>query len=100
MSLRELLSLFESGQALSLAQISRKFGIEQGVLESMLDFWVRKGKLRLSPYNGCAECGQNHVCPLGAALPRRYELATGDDVPIPSCWLSTPAYEDQFSRSG
>jgi hypothetical protein len=87
--LREVLSAFESGQAKSITQMSLQFDINPALLESMLEFWVRKGRLRHSAYSGCAECGANHSCPILVALPRRYELVTSQPAAcrhtIPCC---------------
>ncbi len=71
-SLREVLAVFESSPApLSVEAAARQLSVERGILESMVEFWVRKGKLR--PVN-CATCGLNGSCPLLARIPLMYEV--------------------------
>lgn len=85
MNLRDVLTLFEAGKPVSLAQMARDCDVEPSALEGMLDFWVRKGKLRESAYTNCADCGVHHACPVGMALPKRYELVTGDAPASGAC---------------
>jgi hypothetical protein len=90
MNLRDVLTKFEAGKPLSLAQMARDFEVEQSALEGMIDFWVRKGKLRESAYTNCADCGISHACPVGMALPKRYELVVGTPVAEAACPHCTP----------
>lgn len=82
--LREVLATFETGRAHSIQQLSDELGTDAGVLESMLEFWVRKGRLRHAGYSNCAECGVGHACAMRTVQPRRYELATGTSAG-PTC---------------
>jgi hypothetical protein len=79
MQLRLVLNAFEQGRALSLTQLSRRLGIEPGALEGMLQFWVKKGKLREVGLQGCTTCGARGGCPILIATARRYELVNGSD---------------------
>lgn len=68
---------------LSVGQMAREMQIEPGVLHGMIDYWVRKGKLR--EVNGvgsaCTSCGVKGACPFVVALPRYYEVVREDDAP-------------------
>jgi hypothetical protein len=76
-TLRQVLQQFEQSQgAVSLPQMAHTLGIERGMLQNMIDFWVRKGKLREVGAPVCATCGSASACPFIVALPRCYELAT------------------------
>ena len=44
---------------ISLEQLSKQLGVERAVLEDMISFWVRKGRLRDSSMMG------KHACPTG-----------------------------------
>jgi hypothetical protein len=66
--LRDVLRAFEQAQGpISLDDLSRQLGVDRGTLEAMLDFWVRKGRLRRanpsqSP-DGCTACSAASGCP-------------------------------------
>ncbi len=78
-TLRQVLEQFEQTQtAVSLPQMARALGIERGMLQTMIDYWVRKGKLREVGAPVCQTCGSASGCPFIVALPRCYELATAD----------------------
>jgi hypothetical protein len=67
--LREVLRAFEQAQGpMSLDDLSRQLGVDRGTLEAMLDFWVRKGRLReANPSqlpDGCTACSAASGCPL------------------------------------
>jgi hypothetical protein len=89
--LRQVLNFFEdAGASLTVNQVARELDIAPGMLEGMIDHWVRKGKLRqTSNTMHCATCGGASGCPFVMAMPRSYELATGDDdsrtTPPTSC---------------
>ena len=61
----------------SLRDLSRRLEIEPSALAGMLDFLVRKGRLRASGGDtppDCGSCGQRGACPFVVALPRSYAL--------------------------
>jgi hypothetical protein len=72
----------QAGGPLSLRSLSRDLSIEPAALEGMVDFWVRKGRLRVQDggaeacsAGGCGGCNAGpDGCPLMLHLPRRYEL--------------------------
>ncbi|MBN1286765.1 MAG: hypothetical protein JXB47_15305 [Anaerolineae bacterium] len=76
-TLQQVLDIFEqnTGRPLSVRQVAQALDIEMGMLESMLHYWVRKGKLREvgGDAAGCAGCGASGGCLLAAHLPKCYE---------------------------
>jgi hypothetical protein len=74
--LRDVLAAFERGEAMSLAQLARNLGVEAVVLDTMIQFWVRKGKIREVCSEGahCEKCGCHSECSINTTIPRRYEL--------------------------
>lgn len=88
--LREVLNHFDGQTApLSINRLARDMGVTPGVLHGMIDYWVRKGKLRevTSTTDGCTTCGVKNGCPFIVHLPRYYELVReGDDDNVaPPC---------------
>lgn len=76
--LRQVLTYFEEGQeTVSLNQMAQKLGIERPLLEGMIDYWVKRGKLREVGATACQTCGSTSHCPFVMTLPRRYELVRG-----------------------
>jgi hypothetical protein len=87
--LREVLHLVETAEGpISLADISRQLGIDRGVLDGMLNYWVRKGELLVDNRStsachvSCAEagcrcgsCNGAAGCPFMARLPKSYVAA-------------------------
>ncbi len=90
-SLRAILNAFENkNTALSLGQLSRELDIAPAMLDSMIDYWVRKGRLREAAQTSqCTTCGSVKGCPFILKMPRMYELATmnasSDNEPPCSC---------------
>jgi hypothetical protein len=87
MVLKQVLQEIESSHGpLSLDDLSRQLGVERGALEGMIDFWVRKGRLKedyavaLQGLCPGAECGS--ACPGAEScqwvtnLPRSFSLLT------------------------
>lgn len=75
-ALRRFLSLFEeSSGALSVRDLAQELGVSPERVEGMVDFWVRKGRIRVSSsLVDCGSCGERGTCPLAFGLPRTYEL--------------------------
>jgi len=88
-TLRTVLQAFERAETpLSLGQLAVELSVAPGLLEGMIDFWVRKGRLRESgnEASACGSCGQKGACPLVIKMPRRFELATGNAPDaVPPC---------------
>lgn len=74
--LRQVLDEFDvqTGPA-SVAEMARRLGVEPGALQGMLDYWVRKGRLRVvsSCAQSCSGCGSAKACPFVMTLPPMYE---------------------------
>ena len=96
MQLREVLTAFEQGGSMSLAEMSRRYDVDPAVLEDMIQFWVRKGRLRdACTVGGCGAChmsgscaavttatGQPHHYEPHRYEPHRYELVTEQQTAI------------------
>ncbi len=81
--LRKVLLIFENAKGpLSLTEVARTLDIEPGMLEGMLQYWVRKGKLREVAGGAliCPICNKADDCALMPDMPRRFELV-GEDTP-------------------
>jgi hypothetical protein len=88
--LREVLNRFADQNApRSIKAMAREMSLEPGILQGMIEYWVRKGKLREVNSGGdtCNTCGIKSGCPFIVALPRYYELVSEDDSAqdIPPC---------------
>lgn len=91
--LRQVLSIFENATApLSLPQIAEDLEVSQDRLESMIQHWVRKGKIRegAAALSDCETCGSNNgSCAFVVDLPRTYELAREGDGLVQLNQIST-----------
>lgn len=84
--LKQVLQTFENAdRPLSLTQMARELKVEPALLDEMIAYWVRKGKLREVAESGCAACALHDHCSPIIKLPRRYELATGRSADQPRC---------------
>lgn len=83
-TLRQVLTIFETTTApLTLPQMARELDISVERLETMLQYWVRKGKLRESSSGGgCGGCSKSGNCAHVVEMPRSYELANDSIVPL------------------
>lgn len=75
-----------SQSSLNLSDLSYKLNIERSALEGMLQFWVRKGRLRdddadlaavtstCSPPSCGGSCADMAVCPFVAKMPKTYSI--------------------------
>jgi hypothetical protein len=81
--LRQVLSIFENATApLSLPQIAKELEVSRDSLDSMIQHWVRKGKIRegAASLSDCETCSSNNgSCAYVVDLPRTYELVREDD---------------------
>jgi hypothetical protein len=87
--LQVILQEIESaGGTINLAELSRKLDVESSALEGMLEFWVRKGRLRssrqgnqfCSPNLACGgSCGGAQGCPFVIQMPQTFSLVTDDN---------------------
>ncbi len=85
-TLRQVLQSCEEARApRTLNQLARELDISPGMLEGMIDHWVRRGRLReASSGPACITCGHSASCPFIAKMPRSFELVTADDEDAPS----------------
>lgn len=81
-TLRDVLTTFEQAdRPLTVGQMARDLDLAPAMLDSMIAYWVRKGKLRVVDDNPhCGACGHAQGCPFILPMPRRYELVTADDA--------------------
>jgi hypothetical protein len=92
-TLREVLRAFETANGpLSLGDIARDLDITPGMLDGMIEYWVRKGKIR--PAAGgptCSSCSYSKsCCTYSPTMPRSYLLVTDDSVARVGCSCCTP----------
>jgi hypothetical protein len=79
--LRQVLDRFADQRTpTSLSRIAHDMGIEPGMLQGMIEYWVRKGRLREVTSGGetCNTCGIQSACPFIVAMPRYYEFVSED----------------------
>ncbi len=91
-TLRRVLEHVE-GQAgaVSLAQMSRALDVPRPLLQEMIDYWVRKGRLREAGMAACTACGSASLCPAAAFALRHYEPVTTDGADAAVCACCGPA---------
>lgn len=83
--LRQVLQTFEqANRPLSLAQMAQQLNLEPAMLEAMIGYWVRKGRVRETAAPACGSCGLRQGCAPLISLPRRYELASAESSNTPS----------------
>lgn len=90
--LRELLHLIESADGpITLSELSRLMDVDAGVIEGMLNHWVRKERLAVSggvatsccagSGGGCGSCTGVVECPFVARMPRTFSVQLNDTIP-------------------
>lgn len=74
--LQAVLTAFEEARGpISLNEMARDLEISPGMLDSLIEYWVRKGKVRAcSGGSACASC--HSTCSYSPTMPRSYELVT------------------------
>ncbi len=78
-TLRQVLNYFEDAERpLSLSLIARELQVPKAQVESMVQYWVRKGRIREVVDGGgctdCASCGVTGTCPFVMEMPRSFEV--------------------------
>ena len=77
-----LTKIGESSGAFSIQALARELDLTPERVESMLEYWVRKGKIQSSTkLTECGSCSSQGDCPFVLEMPRTYELVTGQDHP-------------------
>ena len=88
-TLRQVLNYFEgSHTALRLSTLAKELDISEAMLAEMIQYWVKKGKLREVNLDGgnCTQCHIESSCPFVVTMPRMYELVReGETTVTPSC---------------
>jgi hypothetical protein len=83
-----LQEIANANEPLSLTVLSSRLGVERGALEGMLDYWVRKGRLKDDDVHAdrrdgqgggsCGPtCGGANSCSFVAKMPKSYSLRRG-----------------------
>lgn len=74
--LRNLLTIIEeSSGAYSIQTLARELDVTPARVESMLEYWIRKGKIQPSTnLTECGSCSAQGDCPFVLEMPRTYEL--------------------------
>ena len=75
-ALRQMLEWFERNpEGISLPALARELGLSQGQAQNLVEFWVRKGRLRLAEtQTDCGCCADKNGCPILSEMPRYYEF--------------------------
>ena len=75
-----LTKIEESSGAFSIQALARELDLTPERVESMLEYWVRKGKIESSTnLTECGSCSAQGDCPFILEMPRTYELVMGQD---------------------
>ncbi len=84
-----LTEIQQASGPITINELSRRMGIDSSALQGMIDFWVRKGRLRdddalVEDEAACDTdaCGDNcfglSACPFTAKMPRSYSIPLHD----------------------
>ena len=90
-TLRQVLNHFEQQSgAVSLTAMARELNMELPMLHEMINYWVRKGRLRQVNDDACAlSCSTNSNCAKGCpfvfVMPSAYELVPLEAIAEPKC---------------
>lgn len=70
----------EADDPISLGTIAHQLEISPQRAESMLHYWIRKGRIsQISQGADCRRCGINGSCPFVIQFPTSYQLVDGDE---------------------
>ena len=74
-----LTKIEESSGAFSIQALARELDLTPERVESMLEYWVRKGKIKNSASQAeCGSCSAFSECPFILEMPKTYELVIED----------------------
>lgn len=77
-----LQTIEQADEPYTLTQLARELDLSPAMLEGMLVYWVRKGRLRETTSSpACAACSLGAGCPFVAKMPRSFEVVRDDDPP-------------------
>lgn len=78
---RVLQEIEEARGPLSLSDLAQRLQVDQGTLEGMIAFWVRKGRIDPGHVEGqscatgaCGGCAGASACPFAGPAPRTFML--------------------------
>ena len=72
---RLLKMIEESSGAFSVRALARELDVTPGRVEGMLEYWIRKGKIRVvEDLKDCGSCSVNGNCPFVVEMPLSYDL--------------------------
>ena len=75
-----LTKIEESSGAFSIQALARELDLTPERVESMLEYWVRKGKIQSSTkFTECGSCSSQEDCPFVLEMPKTYNLVTSQD---------------------
>jgi hypothetical protein len=79
-TLTKILELLQDNDdPLSLGYIAHQLDISPEKTESMLQFWIKKGKISITDEEAdCGACSENSSCPFIYKLPTSYKLSEDD----------------------
>ena len=81
-------TLERADRPLTLRELSAALGVEPGAVEGMINFWVRKGRMRVAGGTDGDVCGARcaasapgcaTACPFVLHFPARYEVVDNGD---------------------
>lgn len=81
-TLRRVLQAFEEADSsIRLDVLSRNLGVDPGTLDSMIQHWIRKGRIKEAHMDtgNCHSCGVQTDCPFVMRLPRSYTLVRSSE---------------------
>lgn len=84
--LRQILDYVEDSQGgTSLQQMARDLDLSISQAENLLDYWIRKGRLReIGPAPDCAGCPGGSSCSLMIDFPSTFQVVTEGKPQIPT----------------
>jgi len=84
-TLSKLLDIFEEmSGALSIQTMASELEIRPAQVESMVDFWINKGRIRVSTDpSECGSCSAQGNCPFILEMPKTFELVKEGKNSVP-----------------
>lgn len=81
-TLRQVLNYFEEATGpLSLSTIAYELNVSTAQVESMIQYWIRKGRIHQSAMpDNCGSCGSSGDCVFVMDMPVTYELTSHENV--------------------
>lgn len=80
--------------AINLNDMAQQLGIERSALDGMIEYWVRKGRLKADdvapagPHAACSSCASScpgpQSCPFVLTMPRTYSLTLSTEPTQPA----------------